>query len=161
MLFRSGWFLDGTPDNSAVMSGLARTTYFSLPSHDGFYSADRTVVEHVGLLRDYYAWTWGDALFVVMDNYWHSPVQVDHDTGGQRDARQERNRDLWQVSIGDAQYRWLQETLAASDAAYKFVFAHHVLGTGRGGVELADQYEWGGKDRRGKDQFAEIGRAHV
>ena len=150
-----GWFLDGTPNNSAVMSGLARTTYFSLPANDGFYSADRTVVEHVGLLRDYYAWTWGDALFVVMDNYWHSPVQVDHDTGAQRDARQERNRDLWQVSIGDAQYRWLAETLARSDAAYKFVFAHHVLGTGRGGVELADQYEWGGKDRRGNDQFAE------
>jgi len=23
-----------------------------------------------GLLQDYYAWTWGDALFVVLDTYW-------------------------------------------------------------------------------------------
>jgi hypothetical protein len=34
------------------------------------------------------------------------------------------------------------------------VFAHHVLGTGRGAVEMADLYEWGGKDRNGESQFA-------
>ncbi|MEI6128679.1 MAG: YHYH protein [Planctomycetota bacterium] len=150
-----GFFLDGTSDNPAVISGLARTTFFPLPAPDSFYSADRTVVEHVGLLRDYYAFTWGDALFVMLDNYWHSPVQVDHDTYAQQDPRQAKNRDLWLVSIGDTQYHWLESTLANSKAAFKFVFAHHVLGTGRGGVELADQYEWGGRDRRLVDQFAE------
>jgi hypothetical protein len=39
-------------------------------------------------------------------------------------------------------------------ARYKFVFAHHVLGTGRGAVEMADLYEWGGKDRNGESLFA-------
>ncbi len=34
------------------------------------------------------------------------------------------------------------------------MFAHHVLGTGRGGVEMAGLYEWGGKDPRGRDEFA-------
>jgi hypothetical protein len=62
-------------------------------------------------------------------------------------------RDLWQVTLGDAQYAWLTRTLEQSRARYKFVFAHHVMGTGRGGVEGADYYEWGGRDRRGVDQF--------
>jgi hypothetical protein len=37
---------------------------------------------------------------------------------------------------------------------FKFVFTHQVLGTGRGGVELAGLYEWGGQNARGVDEFA-------
>jgi hypothetical protein len=62
-------------------------------------------------------------------------------------------RDWWGMSIGDAQYQWLKRTLEESKARYKFVFAHHVLGTGRGAVEMADLYEWGGKDRNGEFLF--------
>ncbi len=40
-------------------------------------------------------------------------------------------------------YQWFKRTLETSSAPYKFVFAHHVNGTGRGGVELAGTYEWG------------------
>lgn len=65
-----------------------------------------------------------------------------------------RDRDWWGISIGDAQYHWFKRTLEQSKAKYKFVFAHHVLGSGRGGVEEADLYEWGGKDRRGVSEFA-------
>ncbi len=64
-------------------------------------------------------------------------------------------RDLWQITLGDDQYRWLAKTLKESKAKYKFVFAHHVMGTGRGGIEEASLYEWGGKDRRGVDLFTE------
>jgi len=49
--------------------------------------------------------------------------------------------------MGDAQYRWFKKTLERSKARYKFLFAHHVLGTGRGAVELADLFEWGGRNR--------------
>ena len=49
----------------------------------------------------------------------------------------------------DAWQQWFKRTLEQSAAKYKFVFAHHVLGTGRGAVELADLYEWGGKSRAG------------
>lgn len=164
------WLLDGTDRNAAVLAGRARNAYFALPASDGFYSADPRQVEHVGLLRDYYAWTWGDALFVVLDAYWHSPVPVDHESGqggapGDREARGEKGgekggkggrggkgagaRDLWKVTIGDAQYRWLAATLAASKARWKIVLSHHVMGTGRGGIELAGDYEWGGRDPRG------------
>ena len=65
----------------------------------------------------------------------------------------EKTRDLWNVTLGDAQYQWLKQTLEQSRARYKFVFAHHVLGTRRGGVEMADLYEWGGKNRSGAREF--------
>ena len=163
------FLFDGTANNPAVFAGRARTEFFPLPAPDGFYTGDAEPVAHIGLLRDYYAWTWGDALFVVIDPYWHSPVQVDADPGGQggaasgrqADGKQNaaraagRNRDLWAVTIGDEQYAWLKRTLEISRAQYKFVFAHHVMGTGRGAVEEADLYEWGGKDRRGSDLFRE------
>ena len=53
------------------------------------------------------------------------------------------------------QYAWLKQVLESSRAKYKFVFAHHVLGTGRGGVEMAGQHEWGGQVRKGENSFAQ------
>jgi hypothetical protein len=133
--------LDGTPDNVAVWAQNARNAYYPQPAPDAFYTGDAEPVEFIGLLRDYYAFTWGDALFVVIDPYWHSPQAVDNPYGAERG--QKGKRDLWNVTLGEAQYQWFKQTLETSDAKYKFVFTHHVLGTGRGGVELADGYEWG------------------
>jgi hypothetical protein len=98
-------------------------------------------VEHIGLLRDYYAWTWGDTLFVVIDPYWHSPVAVDNKAG----SREHMKKNLSDATLGDAQLRWLTKTLTESKARWKFVFAHHVNGTGRGGIECATRGEWGNK----------------
>jgi hypothetical protein len=159
-------FLDGTPDNPAVLAGRARTRFYPLPAPDNFYSGDSEQVDYIGFLRDYYAWMWGDALFVVLDPYWHSPVAVDSADGDRRQQRNSRGvkrrggsrgrtRDWWRMSIGNTQYEWLKKTLEQSKARYKFVFAHHVLGTGRSGVEMADLYEWGGKNANGVLQFDE------
>ncbi|MFC2025886.1 metallophosphoesterase [Chloroflexota bacterium] len=142
--------LDGSPENVAVWAQNARNTYFPQPAPDNFYSGDSEPIDHIGLLRDYYAWTWGDALFVVIDPYWHTASNV---FGGNKDGR--AKRDLWDVTIGNAQYPWLIQTLGQSTAKYKFVFAHHVHGTGRGGIELANLYEWGGENQVGKDAFAQ------
>jgi hypothetical protein len=176
----SCYLLKGTADSAPLFSGRARARFFPLPGPDAFYTGDAEQIEGIGYLRDYYAWTWGEALFVVIDPYWHSPVQVDNEAGGggggrggnrgaggraggagrgQANAPQGRAgggraRDWWGMSIGDAQYQWLKRTLEQSKARYKFVFAHHVLGTGRGAVEMADLYEWGGKDRNGEFLFA-------
>ncbi len=188
------YLLDGTASSFAVLAGKARTNYFPLPAPSGIYSGNAEPVEHIGLLRDYYAWEWGDALFVVIDPYWHSDVAVDNEAGTKaprrdagrggeartlgednRDAKRRAkqneggggqapgdppagrqgkgNRDLWQITLGEAQYQWLGKTLHESKARFKFVFSHHVLGTGRGGVEVAGLYEWGGEDRRGVDRF--------
>ena len=143
------YLLDGTPNSLPVLTGRARNSHFSLPAPDGFYTGDEERVEHLGLRRDYYAWTWGDALFVTLDPYWHSPAQIDSGLG----ARERRNRDGWAATMGEAQYQWFRRTLAESKAKYKFVFAHHVLGTGRGAVEVADLFEWGGRNRNGDWEF--------
>jgi hypothetical protein len=150
------YLLDGTPDSAPVLAGRARNAYFPQPAPDGFYTGDAEPVEFVGLRRDYYAWTWGDALFVTIDPYWHSPVQIDEGLGGHQkngDQGGARNREGWPATMGDAQYQWLKRTLELSKAKYKFVFAHHVLGTGRGGVEMADLFEWGGRSRSGAWEF--------
>ncbi len=165
------YLLNGTPNSPPVLAGRARNLYFPLPAPDGFYTGDAEPVEFVGLLRDYYAWTWGDALFVTIDPYWHSPAQIDAGLGGGRgggkggrkgERKAEgkgggkgdgRSRDGWATTMGDAQYQWLRKTLEQSKAKYKFVFAHHVLGTGRGAVEVADLFEWGGKNRSGEWEF--------
>lgn len=140
--------LNGTPNNVAVWAQTARNAYYSQPAPDGFYTGDAQLVDFVGLLRDYYAWRWGDALFVVIDPYWHSAVAVDNALGSN-----DKTRDMWGITLGEAQYQWFKQTLEGSTAKYKFVFAHHVNGTGRGGIELADLYEWGGHDGKGAWQF--------
>ena len=146
----------------AVGAQIARNRLYPLPSPGKFYSGNTQPLKDIGLLKDYCSWTWGDALFVVLDNYWHSPALVDTgfgDKGGKggkgEKVDDKKNRDWWDITIGDAQYQWLKKTLETSKAKYKFVFAHHVLGSGRGGIEESNLYEWGGNSRRDEGTFAE------
>jgi hypothetical protein len=143
------YLLDGTPNNVAVWAQNARNSLYSQPAPDTFYSGNLEQVPFIGLLRNYFAWTWGDALFVVIDPYWASPVAVDNQFGGVS-----KRQSMWDVTHGDAQYNWLKRTLEQSKAKYKFVFAHHVMGTGRGGIELAKLWEWGGENQNGQLEFA-------
>ncbi len=147
--------LDGTAGSLGVLAQNARNRNFVQPAPDGFYTGNEEPVEHIGLLRNYFAWTWGDALFVTIDPYWHSASAVDNSAGKgpKEEGGGKKNRNLWDITLGDAQYKWLTKTLTESKAKFKFVFAHHVNGTGRGGVENATLYEWGGKDPRGGDLF--------
>jgi hypothetical protein len=143
------YLLNGTPNNVAVWAQNARNSFYSEPAPNEFYTGNTETVPFIGQLRNYYAWTWGDALFVVIDPYWSSPVPVDNVFGGT--AKTSRD---WDVTHGDVQYQWLKDTLEKSKAKYKFVFAHHVLGTGRGGVEVAKLWEWGGLNANGTSGFA-------
>jgi hypothetical protein len=144
----AGYLLDGTPDNVAVYAQNARNLYYPQPAPNSFYTGNTEPVEFIGLLENYFAWTWGDALFVTIDPYWPSPVVVDNVFGGGS-----KTKDKWLITHGEAQYRWLKQTLEQSTAKWKFVFAHHVNGTGRGGVEVADLYEWGGHSKQGVWEF--------
>ena len=142
----------------AVHAQNARNQFYPTPAPDGFYSGDTETLPTIGLRKDYCAWTWGDALFVILDNYWHSPVQVD--TGFHEEERggnqgRGKDRDWWALTLGSAQYQWFKRTLEQSRAKYKFVFAHHVMGSGRGGVDECHLYEWGGLNKRGDWEFAE------
>ena len=140
----SGWLLDGTGNNLAVWAETARTTYYPNPFPDGFYTGDSARDPFVGPRESYYAWQWGDALFVVLDPYWYTTVNP------------KQSGDLWDYTLGEAQYRWLATTLRASTAKYKFVFSHHILGDVRGGVEWAGLYEWGGSGKNGNYQFEQM-----
>jgi hypothetical protein len=145
----------GLAHDAAVWAQQARNRLFPMPAPDAFFAGDATTLPPIGPLRDYYAWTWGDALFVVLDNYWHSPASVDTKLNEDdiKKAGGGKDRDWWGITLGDEQYAWFQRTLQASKAKFKFVFAHHVLGTSRGGIERAGFYEWGGRPERGGDTF--------
>ena len=135
----------------------ARNLYYAMPGPSdpitgNFYTGNSTTIPGIGLLRDYYAFQWGDALFVVIDPYWTSPAQVDTGLGGQNSTTPKATN-KWDITHGDAQYQWLKQTLEQSTAKWKFVFAHHVMGTGRGGVEIANQFEWGGNNGNGSYGF--------
>lgn len=134
------YLIDSTDSNPAVFAGNARRNYYPLPFPDQFYSGNTIPVDHIGLLGNYYSFTWGDALFVVIDPYWHTTVKIG---GGEKRAEGGKGN-LWDVTLGKIQYDWLRNTLENSNSKYKFVFEHHILGTGRGGIEMADQCEWGG-----------------
>lgn len=121
-----------------------RTKYFPNPVADGFYTGNTNPHSVAGDLQNYYAWEWGDALFVVLDPYWFTPPS-------------KGNSDRWNQTLGEIQYQWLKTTLETSQAEWKFIFIHQLIGgedqNGRGGVEIADLYEWGGKDADGSYGF--------
>ncbi len=108
-----------------------REAYFTTPSD--------------GLARgNHYAWEWGDALFVALDPFWAT-------------VRRGGRRDNWVHTLGQQQYRWLETTLRASTARFKFVFVHHLVGgvtrASRGGKAAATLYEWGGQGAGGAYEF--------
>ena len=141
----AGWNLNGTADNIAVWGTNDRKKYFLNPAPDNsFYTGDPTNYNFVGQRESYYSWQWGDALFIVIDPYWFTNPKPTATTG-------------WRWTLGQQQYNWLKNTLATSTANYKFIFAHQIVGgnvDGRGGVEFADLYEWGGKNQDGTPGFA-------
>lgn len=137
--------LTGLPDSMPMWSVGMRKKFFPNPEPGGIFTGNLTPVEGAGMLQDYYAWQWGDALFVVLDPFWYS--------------RDKRRDDGWSRTLGEAQYHWLERTLFSSRARLKFVFIHHLVGglgkDVRGGVSAAPYMEWGGKNADGSDGFAQ------
>ena len=139
------------PNPTRTWSVSTRKKYIPNPFPDlenknSFYSGNRDVVKSIGQVENYYAWHWGNSLFVVLDPFWYSQ------------AKPKTNDDHWHQTLGDDQYHWLTNTLSTSDAKYKFVFIHHLVGgadrNNRGGVASAPYFEWGGKELDGTSTFA-------
>ena len=157
-----------------------RTERFPAPVIDGKTYTGMTAMKDARG-ANYYAFEWGDALIVVLDPFW-STTERARGGGGNRGAGGggqggEGQRggggagggpnveklapvdSSWASTLGRAQYDWLAETLAKSNAKQKFVFIHHLVGgiggsASRGGVESAPFFEWGGKNADGSDGFA-------
>lgn len=140
----SGYWLDQTPpENIAVYGTTWRKFYFPNPYPNGFYTGNSTLEPYnIGYPENYYAFTWGDALFVVLDVY--------------RDCDINEKPKNWDWTLGKTQYDWFRNTLATSTAKHKLVFAHHNRGQGRGGILPAMGFEWGGYGNKGLWEFAKM-----
>jgi len=129
--------LNGTAENLAVWDTVLRKKYIPNPDPNGFYTGSTKDYPFVGVREANYAWTWGDALFIVLDPYWNAP-QAPEQAGD------------WSLTLGKEQYDWLKKTLETSNAKFKFVFSHHLVGGrqmeggARGGIEVAKYLENGG-----------------
>jgi Secretion system C-terminal sorting domain/Calcineurin-like phosphoesterase len=125
------WLKKNTANNMAVYGTLWRKFYYPNPFPNTFYSGN-SMAEGFGmdLPENYYAWAWGDALFVVLDVYRHYTINDKPEN--------------WDWTLGKTQYDWFKNTLTTSKAKHKFVFCHHTRGQGRGGAITAKGYEWGG-----------------
>ena len=62
---------------------------------------------------NYFAFAWGDALFVVLDVCFYN-------------NRKPAYPDDW--TIGNRQWEWLQNVLRKAPEKWKFIFAHHIVG---------------------------------
>jgi hypothetical protein len=141
-----GWMLPTS--QVPVWSAQLRQLYFPGPIPYGFYSGATEPDPTLGSRRDaYYAWTWGDALFVVLDPYWYTASKA---SPNDPDSN-------WSKTLGRAQYDWLKTTLQSSQATFKFIFIHSLVGgrdkDWRGGIEAASYYEWGGNNADGSYGF--------
>ncbi len=167
-----GWNLDDTPFSSGVGSIQARKAFYPTPVNDGFYSGNTDPLPEINeaiygdeLREDYYAWEWGDALFVVIDEYQYTP-DLPYDPAAGEGNDDPVTGDQWSWTLGDIQFDWFKRTIQNSAAKYKFVFSHHMLGGTpdggpfadpgyvRGGAEAAAYFEWGGKNADGSEGFA-------
>jgi predicted phosphodiesterase len=87
--------------------------------------------------QDYYAFTWGDVLWIILNvqSYTTSTkpaIPAVQDVGVIED---------W--TLGEAQVAWLQKVLQSSRETFKFICIHHVVG-GNGGDEWNTLYGRGG-----------------
>jgi hypothetical protein len=82
--------------------------------------------------QGYFAFEWGDALFVIMDVIKYK-------------ERKGKKHSPARFHIGEAQLLWLTSVLQNSTKRWKFIFTHHLFGGantyGRGGSAFAFGYE--------------------
>ncbi len=156
---------DTGADDIGPWSYSQRTSRFPQPATgvgpigDGtFYTGSTTMKDGVG--SNYYAFEWGDAVFIVLDPYWSTTERIrggggggnrgagggqreggggQGGQGGQRPNDEppqplKPNDNSWTSTLGRTQYDWLTKTLEGTKARYRFVFIHHLVG-GMGGAE--------------------------
>ncbi len=128
-----GWLLNGTANSIPVMTSNTRKLYYPNPLPNTFYSGNTKEEPFVGLRENYYAWEWGNALFIILDPFWYTVKKPD-----------------WGWTLGQEQYNWFKNVITTSQAKFKFVFCHNLLGgkgsDARGGTEYAGMFEMGGNN---------------
>lgn len=130
-----GWKITGTDSSMPVVAANLRKLYYPNPYPNSFYTGNDSAEAYVGLRENYYAWEWGDALFMVIDPYWYT---------------RQSQRAGWGWTLGKRQFDWFKNTISTSTAKFKFIFCHQLVGgngnDARGGIEYADLFENGGRN---------------
>ncbi len=129
-----GWRIDSTANNLPIWAANTRKMYYPNPEPDTvFYSGNSKPEPYVGLRQNYYSWEWGSCLFVVLDPYWYT-----------------KSKPGWGWTLGADQFFWFRNVLQTSNAKFKFVFCHQLIGgngnDARGGTEFAHLFENGGRN---------------
>jgi predicted phosphodiesterase len=86
--------------------------------------------------QDYYAFTWGDALFIVLNVMTYTPTC-------HLLAAYPGLPDDW--TLGAAQLAWLQTTLANATSKWRFLFIHHTVGGAAGNPDDSAYGRGGGQ----------------
>jgi hypothetical protein len=146
-------YKDLYPDNM----GAGRKTVIPNPTRDG--GKVERFYKNPGNRDSYYAWEWGNALFIVLDPFGYNKKNIDEDA--------------WNWTLGETQYNWLWNVLSRSKKRFKFVFIHHLVGGkpnvpwnyGKGGIEYVKHsvagnptFEWGGENEAGEYEYISGGR---
>jgi phosphatidylethanolamine-binding protein (PEBP) family uncharacterized protein/predicted phosphodiesterase len=148
-----------------------RTSRFPEPLIDGKMYTGATGFSN-GIGSNYYAFEWGDALFIILDPFWNTTDRIrggGAGKGGSRDGSPQPQNERepiqpvdssWTSTLGKTQFDWLESTLKNTKAKHRFVFIHHLVGgvggaESRGGMESSSFFEWGGKNADGTPGFAE------
>ncbi len=98
---------------------------------------DKTYPQGGSPNEDYYAFEWGPVLFVVLN------VQSYSIPSGERNSRRDDVSVVEDWTLGDAQFEWMEKTLANSDHPFKFVCIHHAVG-GNAATDQETLYGRGG-----------------
>jgi hypothetical protein len=132
-------------DEEIQRSLQTRLVYVPNPAPD-------TYPEGGSVNEDYYAFTWGDALFIVLNvmSYTTTTHRMGDDPGAADD---------W--TLGEAQLSWLSDTLAATTSKWRFIFIHHPVGGAAGDEANAAYDEANAAYGRGGGLAAHVGEQAV
>ena len=119
----NGWH----PERERGWARQARMTWIPTPDPE-------TYPEGGSEFGDYYGFSWGNALFLVLNvsGYTSSDHTIQSPIG---------RADDW--TLGEIQKQWLHKRLSTSTAKWKFLFLHHTVG-GKAGNDLNSRYGRGG-----------------
>jgi predicted phosphodiesterase len=94
-------------------------------------------------LEDYYAFTWGDALFIVLNVMTYTPTC--HDLGINPGVP-----DDW--TLGEAQLDFLRQKLESATSKWRFIMIHHAVGGAAGDLANSAYGRGGGQAARVGEQ---------
>ncbi len=94
-----------------------------------------------GERQNYYAFQWGDALFIILDPYSYTEAYP-------------TESEMW--TLGDKQFNWLSRTLRSSKSQWKFIFCHQFVGGKPGYIKWGHAYGKGGINAVPYGEQAEI-----